>query len=70
MAIDSDPLVDWERRANGKTYRLVRGEHFDRDPKLVRKAAGMWAMRHGYRCLSDLDGDAITVRFVPKVGKV
>ena len=66
MAIDSDPFIDWPSRANGKPHRLTQGTHFDRDPRLVRKSAGMWALRHGYRCLSDMDETSVTVKFVPK----
>ena len=71
MAIDSDPLIDWERRADGKTHRLIPGVHFDRAPKLVRKAAGMWALRHGHRCLSEIDDTgAVLIRLVPKGERV
>lgn len=68
--ISADPLVDWERRADGRTHTLRSGTHYTRDPKLVRKAAGMWAHRHGYRCLSRHTDTTVTVRFVPKTEKV
>ena len=68
--LKADPFIDWESRADGTTHLLVRGEHYDREPKLVRKAAGMWAHRHGYRCLSRHTDEAVSVLFVPKGRRV
>lgn len=68
MAPDPDPLIDWARRTDERWHELVAGEHFDRDWRLVRKAAGMWGSRHGYRCLTEYDADSGTlkVRFQPR----
>lgn len=71
MALESDPLIDWARMTNGQPHVLVSGEHFSRDWKLVRKAAGMWAHRHGYRCLTEYSdngagGATLSVRFQPR----
>lgn len=62
----ADPFVNWASRADGKTHVLLKGEHYTRDPKRVRKAAAMWAFRHGYRCVSRHTDDTVSVRFVPK----
>lgn len=72
MALDSDPYIDWRSRSDGTSHRLVKPEHFTRDPRKVRKAANMWALRHRMRCLSEIDpdGSAITVRFVERTGRV
>jgi hypothetical protein len=68
MALESDPLIDWARLTDEQPHALVAGTHFSRNWKLVRKAAGMWAHRHGYRCLTDYDAGSATlsVRFVPR----
>lgn len=66
----ADPFIEWQKRADGKTHTLVRGEHYTRDPKLVRKAAAMWAHRHGFRCLSRHTDTQVMVRLVPKQGRV
>ena len=68
MALESDPLIDWARMTDERPHVLVRGTHFTRDWRLVRKAAGMWAHRHGYRCLTEYDaeGATLTARFVPR----
>lgn len=66
MALESDPLIDWARMTDDRPHALVSGEHFSRDWRLVRKAAGMWAHRHGYRCLTEYDGEMLSVKFVPR----
>lgn len=68
MALDADPLIDWARMTDERPHVLVGGEHFSRDWRLVRKAAGMWAHRHGFRCLTeyDTDGATLSVQFVPR----
>jgi hypothetical protein len=66
----ADPFIDWSKRADGRTHVLRKGTHYDRDPKLVRKAAAMWAHRHGYRCLSRHTDATVSVRLVPKQGAV
>jgi hypothetical protein len=66
MGLESDPLIDWARMTDGQTHQLTRGRHFSRDWRLVRKAAGMWAHRHGYRCLTETDGETLSVRFQPR----
>lgn len=67
-----DPEIDWAKRADGETHTLTQGEHYTRPATLVRRAAGAWAARHGFRCLTDIasGGDRITVQFVPKREKV
>lgn len=72
MPLDSDPQIDWAKRADGKPHRLVRGKHYTRDVLLVRKSAGMYANRHGFSCLTEIspDGGVVTVKFTPKQGKV
>jgi hypothetical protein len=67
MPIGSDPLIDWARMTDGGSHELRSGTHFSRDWRLVRKAAGMWAVRHGYRCLTEFDGsETLTVKFQPR----
>jgi len=68
MGVDSDPLIDWARMTDDQPHALVRGTHFSRDWKLVRKAAGMWAQRHAKRCLTEYDPDSetLSVRFQPR----
>jgi hypothetical protein len=67
----ADPRIDWQRRADGRTHTLRPGKHFHRQPEQVRKAAGMWAHRHGLRCLSQITAaGAVRVKFVPKTEKV
>lgn len=72
MALDSDPMIDWDRRADGNDHTLVEGTHFTRDVTKVRRAANMWALRNDLRCLSEISADRrkITVRFVKRTGKV
>ena len=68
MALDSDALIDWARMTDGRSHGLVAGTHYTRDWKLVRKAAGMWAHRHGFRCLTEYDpgSETLSVQFVPR----
>ena len=66
MPLDSDPLIDWAAMTDERPHVLLRGEHFERDTALVRKAAGMWASRHGYRCLTEMDSARLVVRFEPR----
>jgi len=61
-----DPLIDWARMTDGGRHELRLGEHFSRDWRKVRKAAGMWAHRHGYRCLTEYVGETLTIQFVPR----
>jgi hypothetical protein len=72
MPLDSDPMIDWAKRADGEPHKLVRGKHYQRDAELVRKSAGMYATRHRLRCLTEIgtDGSSITVRFIPQREKV
>lgn len=72
MPLDSDPQIDWAKRADGKPHRLVRGKHYTRDALLVRKSAGMFAHRHGLRCLTEIspDGGVLTVKFTEKTRRV
>jgi hypothetical protein len=62
----ADPFIDWQSRADGRVHTLTKGTHYDRDPRLVRKAAAMWAHRHQFRCLSRHTDTTVTVRLVPK----
>lgn len=62
-----DPWIDWAKMTDERSHELSHGTHFSRNWKLVRKAAGMWAHRHGYRCETEYDGSAtLTVRFLPR----
>jgi hypothetical protein len=67
-----EPQIDWESRADGEPHLLLLDTHYSRDVRLVRRAAGMWALRHGFRCLTDISADpsGLIVRFLPKTGKV
>lgn len=49
MARD-DPFISWQPLADGEWHWLSRPDDFERDWKLVRKAAQMWASRQGYVC--------------------
>lgn len=66
MPLDSDPLIDWAAMTDARPHVLIRGTHFGRSPELVRKAAGMWASRNGYRCLTEMGSERLTVRFEPR----
>jgi hypothetical protein len=70
MALNSDPVVDWRARADGAEHTLVKGKHYTRDETLVRRAAHMWGLRHDLRALTEIGDDEITIRFVPREGKV
>lgn len=70
MALNSDAVIDWRKRADGAPHTLVRGTHYTRGEDLVRRAASMWALRHDLRALTEIGEDQITVRFVPRTGKV
>lgn len=70
MALDSDPQMDWRARADGQPHVLVRGRHYRRPEAKVRRAASMWALRNGLRALTEIDEGQITIRFVPREGKI
>ena len=70
MALYSDPQIDWAARADGETHTLVQGTHYVRDSELVRRAASMWALRHDLRAQTSTTQRSITIRFVPRTGKV
>ncbi len=70
MALDSDPVVDWRARADGNQHTLVKGTHYTRDEAKVRRAASMWGLRNGLRALTEIGDGKITIRFVPREGKV
>ena len=72
MALDSDPVIDWRTRADGKEHVLVAGTHYTRTPDKVRRAASMWGLRHDLRALTEIDTakGTISVKFVPRSGKV
>jgi hypothetical protein len=67
-----DPQIDWTSRADGEMHTLVKGEHFERSPRLVQQAARMWAHRRGYRAVTRISNDdrVIVVTFVKRVGRV
>lgn len=66
MPLDSDPIIDWAKWTDERPHVLVRGDDFARDVRKVRKAAGMWAHRHGYRCLTETTDARLVVQFVPR----
>jgi len=66
MPTDQDPYIDWAVMTDERPHVLVKGRDYDRDTRLVRKAAGMWASRHGFRCLTDMTSETLEVRFEPR----
>lgn len=70
MAIDSDPQIDWAARADGEVHALVQGTHYTRDAEKVRRAASMWALRHQLLAQTSTAPGSISIRFVPRTGKV
>jgi hypothetical protein len=66
VALSTDPIIDWARFTNERPHVLVRGTDFERSPELVRKAAGMWAYRNGFRCATSIAGAMLTVQFIPR----
>lgn len=70
MALDSDPQIDWRSRTDGKTHTLRLGVHYEREPEKVRRAASMWAQRNGFRALTEIGADSVSIRFTPRTGKV
>lgn len=70
MALNSDAVIDWRARADGKPHTLVHGKHYTRDESKVRRAASMWGLRNGLRALTEIGDGQIIIRFVPRKGKV
>jgi hypothetical protein len=70
MPLNSDPQIDWLSRADGKPHTLRALEHYTRSETKVRRAASMWALRNGFRALTEIGPASITVKFVPREGKL
>ena len=56
--------VPWAQFADGRTWRLVRGQDFDQDAEHARRAAMAWATRNGWRVQTSVrDADTLLVQF-------
>lgn len=67
-----DPQIDWSARADGRPHTLIKGTHYTRDARKVRRAASAWAARNCLRAVTRIsaDGGELTVTFVARRGKV
>jgi hypothetical protein len=64
-------LLDWSQFANGRWWRLRRGEDHDQTPRKALQSARMWAKRNGMLAEAELpavgeDDEPWAIRFYPR----
>lgn len=53
----------WEKWANGRTWRLTKGDDFHGDPETLRSTIYTYARRHGLTATVAVKGNAVEVQF-------
>ena len=64
VEVGATPSVDWAAIADGRTYELRRGEDFQQEARLARRAAISWSLRRGLHARSSVpDTETLIIRF-------
>jgi hypothetical protein len=59
------PIYDWATWSDGGNWMLRRHEDFEVSITSMRHIAYSWGARHGFRVVTEVDGDALFLRFTP-----